>query len=284
MNISRNGLTLQPQRGNLYPMTQTPASFIGQLPRRALVRLTGEDWRSFLQGLITQDVETLRPGEIRFGALLSPQGRLLHDLFIVGLADGVWLDVEADQRAALIQRLKLYKLRARVEVIADETPVLAAFPDPEGPDWYRDPRLATLGSRGYGLIGSPGDVSEAYDAHRLSLGVSGPGDWGHDKTYPIEANFDLLSGIDFKKGCFVGQETTSRMKRRGVIKSRMLAVHLEGPLPPEGSEVLAGELRAGEILTGLGTRAMALMRLDRIERPLTVNGQPARVEVPEWLS
>jgi folate-binding protein YgfZ len=115
--------------------------------------------------------------------------------------------------------------------------------------------------------------------------VPGPADWGADKTYPIEANFDLLDGIDFKKGCFVGQETTSRMKRRGQVKSRMLPIVFDGPPPPPGAEVLAGELRAGEVLSGGDGRAMAALRLDRIGGGnLTVDGRPVRVERPAWFA
>ena len=147
-----------------------------------------------------------------------------------------------------------------------------------------DPRLSLLGWRGYGAFEATTNEA-AYDAHRLSLGIPGPADWGSEKTYPIEANFDLLNGIDFKKGCFVGQETTSRMKRRGVIKSRMLPVVFEGPAPVHGTEVLAGELRAGEVLSGVDGRAMALLRLDRSAAGgLTVNGRLVRVERPDWLN
>src|SRR5579862_7223626 len=113
------------------------------LQSRALIAIDGPDWRGFLQGLITQDVETLAPGEARFGALLTPQGRLLYDLFIVGREDGCWLDCAADRRAALLQRLTIYKLRAKVTLAADETPVLAAWgPAPVGDGWVADPRLA----------------------------------------------------------------------------------------------------------------------------------------------
>ena len=105
-----------------------------------------------------------------------------------------------------------------------------------------------------------------------------------DKTYPIEADFDLLNGIDFQKGCFVGQETTSRMKRRGAIKTRMLPIAFEGPPPPSGTEVLAGELRAGEVLSGRDGRAMALLRLDRIEgAELTADGRPVAGRAPAWM-
>ncbi|MCC7266558.1 MAG: folate-binding protein YgfZ [Caulobacteraceae bacterium] len=255
------------------------------LANRALAAVTGEDWRSFLQGLLTQDVETLAAGEIRFGALLTAQGRLLHDLFILGREDGCWLDVEADQRAALIQRLTIYKLRAKVTLEALDTPVAAVLEEarPASGDWFADPRMPALGWRGYGLA-ADGDGG-LHDLRRLALGVPGPADWAGETTYPIEANFDLLNGIDFKKGCFVGQETTSRMKRRGAIKNRMLPIVFEGPPPAHGAEVLAGERRAGEVLSGVEGRAMALLRLDRIEgADLSVDGRAVRVETPEWFA
>ena len=263
------------------------------LPSRALIAVTGDDWRSFLQGQLTQDVETLAPGECRFGALLTPQGRLLFDMFIIGRDDGCWLDVEVSLREALIQRLTIYKLRAKVGFSCDPTPISALFSDcpREGGDpngdsaWapafagvigVRDPRLAELGYRGYGIEGENDEA--AYDLHRLTLGVPGPADWGSDRTYPIEANFDLLNGIDFKKGCFVGQETTSRMKRRGAIKNRMLPIAFDGPAPPFGAEILNGERRAGEVLSGRDGVAMALLRLDRVDGDLTADGRPVRVQ------
>jgi len=256
-----------------------------QLADRALISVSGETWRDFLQGLISQDVETLAPGEARFGALLTPQGRLLFDLFVIGRDDGCWIDVAAAQRPALTQRLMMYRLRAKVAIAPDEAPVWAAWgPESPGPGWIADPRLPALGWRGYGLETTATADETAYEAHRLALGVPGPEDWGADKTYPIEADFDLLNGIDFKKGCFVGQETTSRMKRRGVIKTRMLPLSFEGPAPASGAEVLAGELRAGEVLAGAHGRAMALLRLDRIGGPLTVDGRPVQVERPDWMA
>jgi folate-binding protein YgfZ len=261
------------------------------LPSRALIAVSGPDWRDFLQGLITQDVETLQPGEARFGALLTPQGRLLYDLFVVGREEGCWLDVLAEHRGAILQRLAMYRLRAKVELAADETAVSVLFPNeplsPQGGEGFvRDPRLPALGWRGYGAsppAGAALAAEAARDAAKLALGVPGPADWGSDKTYPIEANFDLLNGIDFRKGCFVGQETTSRMKRRGQIKSRMLPIVFEGPAPEPGAEVLAGELRAGVVTSAGEGRGIALMRLDRAEgKSLTVDGRPVTVERPAW--
>ena len=261
--------------------TQPP---IAALSSRALIAVSGEDWRSFLHGLITQDVETLAPGEVRFGALLNPQGRLLFDLFVVGRDDGAFLDVERTSREALILRLTMYRLRAKVQIAADETPVLAAWGADPGPGWAPDPRLAPLGWRGYGVAAEPTTDETAYDAHRLALGVPGPADWGVEQTYPIEANFDLLHGIDFHKGCFIGQETTSRMKRRGQIKNRMLPLAFDGPPPAAGAELLNGERRAGEVLSGAEGRAMALVRLDRLEGALTADGRDVRAEKPAWLA
>ncbi len=254
-----------------------------RLSDRALVRVTGEDWRGFLQGLLTQDVETIGNGELRYGALLTPQGRLLVDLFILGTDDGVLLDVAVDRREDLIRRLTMYRLRSKVKIEADEAGVFAAFGADPGPGWAIDPRLPALGWRGYRLTVEDTARREAWDAHRIALAVPDMADFGEDATYPIEANLDLLNAIDFKKGCFVGQETTSRMKRRGVVKSRMLPLRFEGPAPAAGAEVLNGELRAGVAASGVQGLALGLMRLDRIDGLLTVEGRSVTVDKPHWL-
>jgi folate-binding protein YgfZ len=257
---------------------------IAHLASRAVIAVSGPDWRSFLQGLLTQDVETLAPGELRFAGLLTPQGKLLYDLFVAGTEDGALLDVAAQHRDAILTRLTLYRLRAKVTLEASDRPVLAVFGG-DAPGDYADPRLPGLGARAYDDRPATTADEDAYEAHRLALGVPGPSDWGSETTYPIDANFDLTAGIDFKKGCFVGQETTSRMKRRGVIKNRMLPIVFDGAAPAFGAEVLAGELRAGEVLSGRDGRAMALLRLDRIDgADLTADGRPVRVERPDWLT
>lgn len=265
----------------LGPMTTR----IARLDSRALIRVTGPDARPFLHNLLTQDVETLTDGDLRFGALLSPPGRLLFDLFIRGVDGAVLLDVAADRRDALLQRLGFYKLRAQVEVEADDRPVFAAWGGPLPEGFVDDPRTKDLGGRSYG--GTPvADATEAdYRTHRLSAGVPDPAaDAPSDTTYPIEANFDLLNGIDFQKGCFVGQETTSRMKRRGDIRKRMLPLAFEGPPPPVGAEVLNGDLRAGEVLGGIDGLAMATVRLDRLDGALTVDGRAVTVRRPGWMA
>lgn len=256
---------------------------IAPLSSRAVVTAGGPDAVSFLNGLLTQTVE---PGELRFSGLLTPQGRLLYDVFVGVSGETVLLDVAAEHRDALLARLTLYKLRAKVELAASDLKVHALFGfEPDAVDGYpADPRLPGLGWRLYGDSPDADTTEDAYDAHRLALGVPGPADWGTDKTYPIEADFDLLNGIDFKKGCFVGQETTSRMKRRGTIKNRMLPITFDGPPPAFGTEVLAGELRAGEVLSGRDGRAMALLRLDRIEgAALTADGRAVTVDWPDWV-
>jgi folate-binding protein YgfZ len=259
-----------------------------KLTRRAVIALDGPDWRSFLQGLITQDVETLAAGEIRFAALLTPQGRVLFDIFVMGASDGCLIDCAADHRDALIQKLIMYRLRAKVGVAPSDLAVGAAWGGPAPAGWLDDPRLPGLGSRGYGAqaLTDWWSADEAtYVSHCLGLGVPGPADWGADTTYPIEADFDLLNGIDFRKGCFVGQETTSRMKRRGVIKNRMIPISFDGPAPAQGTEVLAGDLRAGVVLSGEARMAMALLRIDRVEgvQLVLADGRPCRVVWPVWL-
>jgi folate-binding protein YgfZ len=270
----------------------TAAPKFAHLRSRALVTVRGPDRLGFLQGLLTQDVETLAIGEWRYAALLTPQGRLLFDMFLIGQPDAVLLDLTSARRHEVAQRLALYRLRAKVEIEPAEGGVYALWDAEEaGLGWSPDPRLPALGFRAVGVhppaAAGALDVDEdAYDAHRLAHGVADTGrDALAENTYPIEANRDLLNGVDFKKGCFVGQETTSRMKRRGQVRSRLLPVGIEGPAPAAGTEVLAGQLRAGEIVGGRDSRALALLRLDRIAgADLTADGRPVRAEIPDWLA
>jgi folate-binding protein YgfZ len=261
---------------------------IAHLASRALIGLVGPDWKSFLQGLVTQDVETLAVGELRYGALLTPQGRLINDLFVWGDDAGGVLDVTANAREALIAKLKMYRLRAKVEIAPLNNQMFAAWGDapadiPGG--WRADPRLPALGLRGAAETIANALPEAAYDAHRLALGVPDPAKDGVESDYPIEANLDLLHGIDFKKGCFVGQETTSRMHRRGVVKTRMAPIAFDGPPPPFGAQILAGERRAGEVRGGIDGRAMAVLRIDRTgAEPLTADGRPLALDLPLWLA
>ncbi len=264
-----------------------------KLHDRALLRVEGPDWRSFLQGLITQDVQGVAAGQVRYGALLTPQGRVQADMFIWADERGATLDVDRAGRDAMASRLALYRLRAKVEIGAVDGDVHVLF-GPVGTEavtddaWRLDPRHPGLGWRA--IAGPPSTRAlqvdaHAYDAHRLAWGVADVERDQLSTTYAVEANFDLLNGVDFKKGCFVGQEITSRMKRRGPVKSRLLPIVFDGPPPHLGTEVLAGERRAGEVRSGCDGRALALIRLDRLgEGPLTLQGRPAEATPPAWLS
>ncbi|HEY4030808.1 MAG TPA: folate-binding protein [Caulobacteraceae bacterium] len=265
-------------------------SLAAHLTSRALIAVSGPDTRPFLDNLLSNRVEDLHPGAARAALLLTPQGKFLFDLFVVAPAadepqDILLLDVQAAQQQALIQRLTMYRLRAKVQVEQADGAVWAAWGADPGDGWLPDPRLPDLGWRGYGRE-ALADLGEAgYDAHRLLLGVPDPArDCEPDKTFPLEADFDLLNAIDFHKGCYVGQETTSRMKRRSAVKTRMVPIRFDGPAPAFGTPVETHDgLRAGEALTGRDGRALALLRLDRaVSGPLTCEGRPVTLEVPSW--
>ena len=261
-------------------------SGLAHLTSRALIQVEGPDWRSFLQGLITQDVVDLAEGVLAYGALLTPQGRLLHDLFVWGEDAGGFIDVSADARESLIAKLTLYRLRAKVQIRSHPGLIMAAWGSEPPADgvWRRDPRLPDFGWRAIFAVEQDGSSEDAYHQHRLSLGAPDPRSDASENDYPIELNLDLLQGIDFHKGCFVGQETTSRMHRRGVVKSRLAPIVFTGPAPAFGAAILAGERRAGEVRSGREGRALALVRVDRVTHAeLTVNGRPVRLDLPAWL-
>jgi folate-binding protein YgfZ len=265
-------------------------SLTAHLTSRALIAVSGPDARPFLDHLLSNRVDDLKPGQARSALLLTPQGKFLFDLFVIAPSadepqDILLIDVQADRRDALIQRLKIYRLRAKVEVEPADGAVWAAWGSDPGKGWVADPRLADLGWRGYGREASADHGEDAYDAHRLALGVPDPArDCEPDKTFPLEADFDLLNAIDFKKGCYVGQETTSRMKRRSAVKTRMVPIRFEGPAPSAGTPIETREgLRAGEVLTGRNGRAMALLRLDRaVSGPLVCQDLSAVLDIPPW--
>ena len=247
-----------------------------RLADRAIVEVSGEDREGFLQGLLSQSVENLHDGEVRYGALLNPQGRLLFDLFIIGRADAIWLDVAAERRDELVARLRMYRLRARVTVDPVGAEVWACWPAPPGPGWVPDPRRRELAWRAYDPAPPPVTTAGPGDwrRRRLGFGIGDAEDFDFDRDYPVELNFDQVGGVDFAKGCFVGQETTSRMKRRGLVKTRLVPIRFEGATPPRGAEVLNGSLRAGEVRSGDDGIALALLRLDRLDGQLSVDGRP----------
>ena len=274
------------------------------LPDRGVLRLSGADVRDFLQGLVTANVEGVASGKAVYAALLTPQGKFLFDFFIVEDSEGRFLlDCEGSRADALVRRLTMYKLRAKVEIenLSASHAVLALWGGapaaaPEGGAIFADPRLAALGFRAIlprseagGFIAAAG-ASEAtpedWHRHRLSLGVGdATQDFEPEKSFPLELNFDELHAIDFKKGCYVGQEVTSRTKRRGSVRKRLMPCAIEGPLPAPGTPVMAGSRQAGTVYSGdeAAGRVLALLRLDLITGQTLLAGETELTpEVPDW--
>src|SRR5882757_1608901 len=235
------------------------------LPDRGVVKVAGEDARNFLNGLVTTDVTLLRPGLGRFGALLTPQGKITVDFLITeapaGHGGGSLIDCPKALADGLATKLKFYKLRAKVTVenLSGNLGVLAAWDGQLGaqPDLaFADPRNGELGYRILipedlkqklsGLIGAELVDAAAYEAHRIALGVPRGGlDFMYSDAFPHETNMDRLAGVDFDKGCYVGQEVVSRMQHRGTARTRIVRVRLDGPAPEPGSVVLAGDKSVG---------------------------------------
>lgn len=194
------------------------------LTDRALLRISGEEARPFLQGLLTRDVLTLKDGEPRWGGLLTPQGKALYDFILWSDGDDVLIDCEASQADALAKRLTLYRLRRKVAIAREDA--LAVHWSLEESGKPLDPRLPALGHR-WIAPPEPGDASAAFRAHRLSLGVfEGVAELGQDQTLWLEANAEELGGVDYDKGCYVGQENTARMHYRSKVNRRLVAVPL----------------------------------------------------------
>jgi folate-binding protein YgfZ len=249
------------------------------LDDRGVVRVSGEDATSFLQGLLTNDVAGLGAHEARYAALLSPQGKMLFDFLVVrapAAADAFLLDCPAALAGDLVKRLAVYKLREKVD-IADESAdhgVIAFWSDePEnapGGAFYADPRAGALGHRAILPRAKAVAVGEAsvgeYESLRISLGVPKGGvDFAYGEAFPHDADMDVFHGLDFEKGCYVGQEVVSRMKHRGEARKRVVRVRLVGAAPAPGAAVSDGELPVGFIGSSSGRHALAMLRLDRVE-------------------
>ncbi len=260
---------------------------------RAVVRVSGEDAAGFLQGLLTNDVERLEPGEARYAALLSPQGKILFDMFVVRVPSAAGaaflIDCAAAQAADLVRRLGFYKLRAKVAIVdesADNAVVAGWAGEPEHtPDgvFYADPREPELGWRAIlprNRAAALWDASAAvYEGRRIAAGVPKGGvDFAYGDAFPHDANLDLLHGVDFDKGCYVGQEVVSRMRHRGAARKRVVKLKIESNAPAPGTPVLDGGLPVGTLGSSSGREALAMLRLDRAEeakaagRPLTAGG------------
>ena len=246
------------------------------LPDRAVIRLAGDDRRHFLQGLITQDIDALAPGRPIFAALLTPQGKILLDFFIIEAGETFLIDVARAAAPDLARRLAMYKLRAKVAIEIDEgLGVAASAEEISGPRAFRDPRLAAMGWRAVVPAGDDATGANDYDGRRLALGVPECGkDYGPDEMFLLDVNYDALNAVSYKKGCFVGQEVTSRMKRKGEVRRRTLIAQFDGAAPAPGSAVAAGDSTLGETLSGADGKALALIRLDRWEKAKAAGNAP----------
>ena len=257
----------------------------GLLPGRALVTIEGPDASHFLHNLVTAEVEGRKSGEACYAALLSPQGKMLFDFFILRRDKSDLIDCAASQLAEMVKRLGFYKLRAKVGISSLDKAVGVSLQEPEAEIRFRDPRSAGMGWR---FVTEPGSMpaSADYDAARISLGLAdSDADLGSGELFPHEANLDQLGGVSFTKGCYVGQEVVSRMEHRGTARSRILPVEISGPAPAKGTEIRAGDKLIGSMLSSSGTRGLALLRLDRlagVTGPLQTEGVSLDVLKPRW--
>ena len=254
------------------------------LPDRGVVKVSGEDARNFLNGLVTTDVTQLAPGLGRFGALLTPQGKIIADFLITeapsGHGGGFLLDCPRALAKGLADKLGFYKLRAKVTVenLSDSLGVLAAW---DGdftvrPDLsFADPRNDALGWRILipeelrqkvaDLVGAELVDSGLYEAHRIAAGAPRGGlDFMYGDAFPHETNMDRMHGVDFEKGCYVGQEVVSRMQHRGSARTRTVKIILDGFAPEPGTAILAGDKPVGTIGSTSGQLGLALIRTDRV--------------------
>jgi folate-binding protein YgfZ len=259
------------------------------LPDRGVIKVAGDGARNFLHGLVTADLLGLAPGAARFAALLTPQGKIIADFIVAEPpakdGGGFFLDMPRALGNTLAERLNLYKLRAKVlvEDLSASLGVLAVW-DGGGASrhglGYADPRLPALGMR---VMLPPHLAAEAavelgaqlveppeYEAHRIALGVPAGGvDFGYGDAFPHEADMDQLGGVDFAKGCYIGQEVVSRMEHRGTARTRAVPVHYDGAAPQAGAAITAGDRQVGIMGSAAAGRGIALLRLDRVAEALT---------------
>ena len=271
------------------------------LAHRSVIAVGGPDRAAFLQGLISNDTAKVGPGRAIWAALLTPQGRFLNDMFVVEDGNETFLlETERERAPALAKKLKMYTLRSKVTVEdrADAMEVAVVFGagaeevvPVAGAVAFVDPRLPELGVRVLAptgqaarRLGLPEAPLAEYEALRLKLGVpDGSRDLPVEKALLLESGFDELHGVDWQKGCYMGQELTARTKYRGLIKRRLFPVKVEGALPPPGTPVERDGREVGEIRSGQGDRALALLQLDAAEGPLTAEGATLHAERPAWM-
>ena len=278
------------------------------LPDRGVVKVAGDDARRFLNGLATNDMDKVGPGHAIFTALLTPQGKIIVD-FIAAEAEpddgaGFFLDCPRALAAALVEKLNFYKLRAKITVedLSQALGVMAVWDGAGLSDFglsYADPRLPALGARtilppdlaaeAAADLGATLTDADAYDAHRIALGVPRGGmDFAYGGTFPHEADMDQLAGVDFEKGCYIGQEVVSRVEHRSSARSRILPISYDAFAPSSGLPVMAGEKQAGTLGSTAKGRGLALLRLDRVAdalesgTPLNAGGIAIHVVKPAW--
>ena len=278
------------------------------LSDRGVVKVSGEPARAFLNGLVTCDMAQVVAGEARFGALLTPQGKIVIDFLVTEAAaedgGGFFFDCPGALAASFADRLNFYKLRAKVTVedLSAALSVMAIWDgarETEHALCYPDPRLPNLGLRAIlppdGAAEAAADLGAAlvgadeYERHRVPLGVPrGGSDFMYGDTFPHEANMDQLGGVDFDKGCYVGQEVVSRVQHRASARTRVLPVTYDDLTPMPGLSVMAGDKEIGMLGSAVRNRGLALLRLDRAAdalaagTPLTAGGISIRPVKPEW--
>jgi folate-binding protein YgfZ len=276
------------------------------LPDRGVVKVSGSDARNFLNGLVTTDVTLLQPGSGQFGALLTPQGKIIVDFLITeaaaGHGGGFLIDCPRALAQALADKLRFYRLRAKVEVenLSDSLGVLASWdgePAIQVDLAFADPRKEAMGWRilvpgelakkAADLIGADMVDASDYESHRIASGVPRGGlDFIYGDAFPHETNMDRLHGVDFDKGCYVGQEVVSRTQHRGTARTRTVRIVLDGPAPETGAAILAGEKPVGTMGSTAGRHGLALIRIDRASdaleagTPLTSGGLAIRIAEP----
>ena len=271
------------------------------LADRSVISVTGPESRAFLQGLVSNDMADCAPGCAIYAALLTPQGKILFDFFVADAGNSFLIDCAAAREAELLKRLALYRLRSKVEIASrPDLAVAAAWNggvlDSEAGalSVYPDPRRAALGSR---LIGPRSELERAasgvsagdYHARRLELGIPDSADLPPDSVFALDAGLEELHGVSFKKGCYVGQEVTARMKHRATARRRFVIADTVGQLPAPGTPVVAAQRELGTLATGKNGRALALVRLDRLNEaeemgyPIMATGQKFHLRRPLWL-
>jgi folate-binding protein YgfZ len=258
------------------------------LPARGVIAIEGDDRVAFLQGLVSNDIETVRPGQAVWAALLTPQGKWLADFFVFADAEALLLDCENDQIPMLIQRLSRYRLRMKATLrLMPEWVVSVAWPDrPEVAGIIApDPRLPDFAWR---VLSPEALVANAtpqdWDRRRLAAGLpEGSKDMEPDRSVLLEAGFDELSGVSWTKGCYMGQELTARTKYRGLVKRRLVPVLVEGSLPPFGTVVMKDGVEVGTMRSGLEDLGLASLRLDALRAPLSCGEARLVPKIPSWM-